>query len=400
MVKAKGLITAGDDVTAQSVLAEHIATPLMILRESALEANIKLMMDYCHQHNVFLAPHAKTTMSPEIVERQRAAGAWAITVANVSQAISLEHHAGTRILIANEVVDSASIAWLNSVVKNGETDVYCYVDSIAGARRLAAGITGDGVLDVFLEVGMAGGRAGVRTPGQAADVVHELQALPSLRLAGVAAFEGLIGGNPRTADKKKSVREYLHGVHQIAAELADAGAFNQIDEPILTAGGSAYFDLVADELTRPISGSSTKVILRSGCYVTHDHGAYANASPFHPPGPTFSPAIEVLSSVLSRPEPDLAICDIGRRDVPFDAGLPVALWIYRGETGETEALSGVETLRLNDQHAYLGIGESTVNVGDIISFGIAHPCTAFDKWRVIPLVDDDLKILRLFHTRF
>lgn len=400
MTAAKGLITADGNVIGRSVLARDIATPLMILRESALDGNIRLMADFCRQHNVFLAPHAKTTMSPEIVERQLAAGAWGVTVASVSQAISLGEHAGSRILIANEVVDSASIAWLDAAVSNDTVDVYCYVDSMAGARRLAAGITGGGVLKVLLEVGMPDGRAGVRSPAEAFELAHELETLPSLRLAGVAAFEGLIGGGPRTPDKEKSARDFLHGVHQVATGLAERGAFDPAEEVILTAGGSVYFDMVVNELTRPVNGLDTRVVLRSGCYVTHDHGTYASASPLRPPGPAFTPAIEVLGSVLSCPEPGLAICDIGRRDVPFDAGLPVALWARRAETGKMEALHGIETRQLNDQHAFLGLHDATVNVGDIIAFGISHPCTAFDKWRVIPLVNDDLEIMRLVHTRF
>ena len=135
-------------------------------------------------------------------------------------------------------------------------------------------------------------------------------------------------------------------------------------------------------------------------YVTHDHGAIARLTPFHAPNPTFRGAIEVLSSVLSRPEPRMAICDIGRRDVPFDAGLPVALWVRRGETGAVQGAGAIEVVRLNDQHGYLRLGDMEVSVGDVISFGISHPCTAFDKWRVIPLVDDNLDIVELIHTVF
>jgi len=396
---AKGLATARENVVGRSALDADIATPLMIVRRSALEANIELLAAYCRRHGVFLSPHAKTTMSPEIIERQRQAGAWAVTVANVSQAIALGPHAGPRILIANEVVDPAGIGWLNSVVAKGAPKVYCYVDSVAGARRLASGITA-GILDVLLEVGTAGGRCGVRSSAEASKVVGAVAALQSLRLAGVAAFEGIIARERRGAEADRELQAFLRHVHEIAGRLATSGAFRGAEETILTAGGSSYFDLAVEELARPLAGVRTRVVIRSGCYVTHDHGALARLTPFHEPQPTFHPAIEVLSSVLSRPEPDLAICDIGRRDVPFDAGLPVALWVKSRATGDIRPAQRMNLMRLNDQHGYLQLQKSDVEIGDVISFGISHPCTAFDKWRVIPLVDDNLNVVELMHTVF
>jgi D-serine dehydratase len=393
----KGLLTAGRSVVGLNALHQDISTPLMIVRRSALEANIELLAAYCRQHGAFLSPHAKTTMSPEIVARQLKAGAWAITVANASQAIALGSHAGARILIANEVVDSASISWLNSVVRGAEIKVYCYVDSVEGVHRLGSGIT-SGVLDVLLELGISNGRCGVRSEADARKVAAAVAAQSSLRLVGVATFEGIIGTDRRDARTEQEVRDCLSRVRLIAAALVADGAFRKGDNIILTAGGSAYFDIVVEELSGPIAGAKSQLVIRSGCYVTHDHGAIARLTPFHAPDPTFRGAIEVLSSVLSCPEPGVAICDIGRRDVPFDAGLPVALWV-RGSDA-VKAADRIEVVRLNDQHGYLKLKDTTVGVGDVIAFGISHPCTAFDKWRVIPLVDDNLDIVELIHTVF
>jgi D-serine dehydratase len=399
LVAAKGLATAGQCVVGRNALDDDIATPLMIVRRSALEANIELLAAYCRQHGAFLSPHAKTTMSPEIVERQLRAGAWAITVANVSQAIALGDHGGARILIANEVVDPASIGWLNSVVATAVPKVYCYVDSVEGARRLAGGIT-SGVLDVLLEIGVLNGRCGVRSEADARKVVAAVAELRSLRLVGIAAFEGILSADGRSAVSDEVVRTFLSNAREIAKSLAADGAFRGLKEVVLTAGGSCYFDLVIQELSRAIPGIKTKLVIRSGCYVTHDHGAIARLTPFHAPNPTFQAAIEILSSILSRPEPELAICDIGRRDVPFDAGLPVALWVKNRATGSVKTAGAIELVRLNDQHGYLRLQDTEVGVGDVISFGISHPCTAFDKWRAIPLVDDNLDIVEIMHTVF
>lgn len=399
VLTVKGLATAGPSITGRNALDADIATPLMIVRRSALEANIELLAEYCREHDAVLSPHAKTTMSPEIVARQLRAGAWAITVANVSQAIALGSQAGGRIVIANEVVDPASIGWLNAAVRKARPKVFCYVDSVDGVRRLGQGIT-SGVLDVLLEIGIPHGRCGVRSEAEAKEVVAAVAVLPTLRLVGIATFEGIIGSDRRDLSSERTVREFLAHTWGIAEHLIAEGSFHGLEEVLLSAGGSAYFDIVLDELSRPIPGVKTKVVIRSGCYVTHDHGASARLTPFHAPQATFRAAIEVLSSVLSCPEPGVAICDIGRRDVPFDAGLPVALWVRCRESGAIKPPGAIEVVRLNDQHGYLSLQGTRVNVGDVISFGISHPCTAFDKWRVIPLVDDNLDIVELIHTVF
>jgi D-serine deaminase-like pyridoxal phosphate-dependent protein len=370
----------------------------MVVREEALQHNIDLLASYCRARGALLAPHAKTTMSPQIVRRQLAAGAWGVTVASVAQARALGASAGRRILIANEVIDPASIQWLASVARQNELKVYCYVDSVSGVRALADGVSG-GVLDVLLEVGLPGGRCGVRSLEQARLIAAEVANAPSLRLVGVAAFEGIIGADRRTPDSETNVRLFLREVHGCAANLFAEGAFEGAEELILSAGGSAYFDLVIDELSHPIPRVTSKIVIRSGCYVTHDHGAIDRLTPFHSPQATFKAAIEVLGTVISCPEPDVAICDVGRRDVSFDAGLPVVLWVS-DRSGSKRHADGVELTRLNDQHGYLRVKSGSVQVGDVLGLGISHPCTAFDKWRLIPLVDERLVIRQFVETAF
>ncbi|MDB5460602.1 MAG: alanine racemase, partial [Caulobacteraceae bacterium] len=350
------------------------------------------------EHGVSLAPHAKTTMCPEIIRRQLDAGAWGITVASVSQAIALGADAGSRILIANEVVDPAAIAWLNTTLGASGPTTYCYVDSVEGVERLAAGID-RGILPVLLEVGIPDGRAGVRTAEEGLRVARKVAETPGLKLVGVGGFEGILGGVERDAAAERDVRQFLIRLRDLTGELLRSGLLTPEGEIILTAGGSAYFDLVADELARPIDGRAVRVVLRSGCYVTHDHGVYAALSPLREPGHAFRPAIEVVSTVLSCPEPGLAICDIGKRDVPFDAGLPKVLTIVPGGGGAPRNVAGIELVRLNDQHGFLRCA-TKLEVGDLVTFGISHPCTAFDKWRVIPIVDDGLRIVELVHTTF
>ena len=172
------------------------------------------------------------------------------------------------------------------------------------------------------------------------------------------------------------------------------------DEFIVTAGGSVYFDVVARELTAGGTAGMT-VVLRSGAYVTHDHGHYDTVSPARrnaADAPVLRPALELWAQVLSRPEPGLALLGAGRRDAGFDMGLPVPLRVMH--EGVARRISG-EVSRLNDQHAYLRLDDGTALVpGDLVCLGISHPCTTLDKWRVIPVVNDDGRVIDTVHAFF
>jgi D-serine deaminase-like pyridoxal phosphate-dependent protein len=396
LARFKGLCTSQQDIIGRTIWESDLSTPLMVVSAPSLTHNIDLMASWCRDVGVELAPHAKTTMAPAIVDLQIQAGASGITVASVSQAMALDREDIT-ILIANEVVDPGSISWMNAALRRGAA-LLTYIDSVDHVQLLRAGIN-DGVLDVLLEVGPIGGRAGVRSLNEALAVAEAAASSSNLRLVGISAFEGVMGGLQRSTESDALIAGFLRTFHGYGIELAARGLF-QTDEVILSAGGSSYFDIVAEELGRPIGGKRARVIVRSGCYVTHDHGAIAALSPLSHTHLAFQPAITILGSVLSRPEPDLAICDVGRRDAPFDAGLPKPLWIRPAGTAQNRPLTGTTVSRLNDQHTYLEVGPESVSVGDLIGFGISHPCTAFDKWRLIPLVDDEWRILELIETRF
>jgi D-serine deaminase-like pyridoxal phosphate-dependent protein len=154
--------------------------------------------------------------------------------------------------------------------------------------------------------------------------------------------------------------------------------------PVVTAGGSSYFDLVVRELGPAVWDRPVTTVLRSGCYVTHDHGVYRRTSPLGeergtPGRPTFRPAFELRASVLSAPEAGRVILGFGRREVPTDDRLPVVL-----------DREGWEVTGVNDHHAFVRVppGEAPAP-GTVVRLGISHPCGAFDRWRHLPLVDPD-----------
>jgi D-serine deaminase-like pyridoxal phosphate-dependent protein len=250
-------------------------------------------------------------------------------------------------------------------------------------------------LPVLVELGYPGGRTGCRDLAAAEAVARAVAQAGSLRLAGAAGYEGLIGRDrsPQTVGK---IAAYCRELRSLGALLAAGLA---PDELILSAGGSAFFDVVVRELASGWAGRpAPEVVLRSGVYIAFDHGLYAGTAPSPPPA--FEPALELWAHVLSRPEPGLALACAGRRDVAFDAGLPVPLRI-RGRDGSLRPATGMRAVRLDDQHCYLQLPEGAeLEPGEAVCFGVSHPCTTFDKWRVIPVVDDDYRVVDAIHTFF
>jgi D-serine dehydratase len=150
-------------------------------------------------------------------------------------------------------------------------------------------------------------------------------------------------------------------------------------------------------------------VLRSGCYLTHDsehyrliHQRLGLADELDSPEHGLIPALEVWGCVQSRPEPGRALVNLGKRDISHDIDLPVALWTCaRGDTRATPAGHGVEVVALNDQHLFLSIpSDSTLGVGDLVGFGISHPCTTFDKWKAMFVVDDAYRVETMIRTCF
>jgi D-serine deaminase-like pyridoxal phosphate-dependent protein len=382
-----GSLTGADLAASRPGLFDGGFTwPVMVLRQRAAQANIDTMAAYCARHDMDFAPHAKTAMAPTLIERQLEAGAWGMTVATANQALVLRRLGVPRVFIANQVLDPTVLRWLSAQ----DWEVYFQVDSPAGvaAAAEAVQVTG-GRLRVFVELGHAGGRTGVRTVDDLEIVARAAAAADRLELAGVTAYEGQL---PDQASVDAFLDRMVDGVRRLSA----AGLLPE--RPLVSAGGSAWFDRVVERVTAAGVG---RVILRSGASVTHDDGYYAEKTPFHriPSEGPLAAALEIWAQVTSTPEPGLAIVGMGKRDAPFDEGLPMVCDVRRD--GVIEPISGLIVTRLNDQHTYLSVPPGVkVEPGDLLRFGISHPCTAFDKWRAIPVVDDERRVVDVLQTYF
>jgi D-serine dehydratase len=399
-----------------NVLREDLPLPIALLRRSALTHNGQWMREFLAVSGAVIAPHGKTTMSPQLFQQQLADGAWAITVATLQQLRICRHFGFNRILLANQLIGRQAIGYVfDEIRRHAGFEFYCLVDSVANVERLAAAARQAAPgrpLHVLLEGGMAGGRTGCRDLASALAVASAVKAAaPHLALRGVEGFEGLIhSSSPK--DDAAAVARFLDFLGEIAVACEKEGLF-AADTLILSAGGSAFYDIVVERFRRAGVKREFLLVIRSGCYLTHDSKMYREAfehiSERHPEvaklGGGLEPAFEVWAYVQSRPERGKAILTMGKRDVSYDVDLPMPLKWFRPGGGGADAVRAVPAdhvvTALNDQHCHMSVPpDSPLAVGDMVGFGISHPCTTFDKWQVVPLVDDDYTVVSAIKTFF
>ncbi|CAM5540086.1 amino acid deaminase [Streptomyces avidinii] len=393
----KALPAAAHGMTVGRYLAtgpalHDLGTPLLTLDAAALGHNARTMADWCRRAGVVLAPHGKTTMAPALWRAQLDAGAHGITLANLPQLRVARAFGVSRLMLANTLLDPAALAWLAGELDGDAGFAFTsWVDSVASVELMDRALRAAGArrpVEVLVELGAPGGRTGARDLAAAEEVAAAVVAAPALRLAGTAGYEGALAHEASEAGLA-AVRGYLRALAALHRRLD--GSYES-PAPVVTAGGSAYFDTVAEELA-PLAGQvpGTIVVVRAGAYLAHDDGFYRTISPLsRTPGEVpLRSAMHGWSRVVSRPEPELALLDGGKRDFPFDEGLPAPQSVRGpGPRSAAAPLTAGAVTALNDQHAFLRGAGDRAPVGAVVRLGLSHPCTAFDKWSLIPVLDD------------
>ncbi len=404
-VDVEGAGTRIGDVASKgwNALNGDLTFPVVVLRGDTLRANIELMARWCRKRGVDLAPHVKTPLAPQIAEQQLAAGAWGLSVATIHQAVVMRKVGAGRILLANQLLDEGALRWVAAELDRDPTfEFACLVDSNAGVRLMderleACGFHGR--VAVLVEVGAPGGRCGCRSVEEAATVAQAVKSSHGLRLIGVEVYENVFSTDD-LGSRLDLIDATLDCVRKTVVALDTRGLFSGT-EVIVSGGGSLYFDRVVARLATGWAASlPVRLVLRCGSYVAQDDGAYQELSPLsgrvEPDGGEsgrLEQALEAWGRVLSRPEPALAVVGLGKRDVAHDRGLPRPFAVKRLGQPLSEP-DGIEVLSLNDQHARLRVEPSVqVGPGDLVGFRISHPCTTFDNWRVLPLVDDSYRVV-------
>ena len=397
---------AHDEVAQRgwNLLREDLSLPAAVLYEEALQHNLEWMRQFTAAYGARLAPHGKTTMAPRLFDLQLRAGAWGITLATAHQTQVAYAHGVRRVVMANQLIGRQNMAVIARLLRDPEFEFYCLIDSADQINQLGSYFSRCGErLNVLLEVGVDGGRAGVRNCEQLQSVLDALDPWShAIALCGVEVYEGVL-------DDEAAIRAFLLHAIDVTKEIAAKKLFERT--PILLSGaGSAWYDVVAEVFSPRDFEQPVEVVLRPGCYLTHDVGAYRKAqdrilktnSVARQMGAGLKTALHVWAYVQSVPEANKAIVGLGRRDAAFDSGLPVpALHFRPGSVMPHSAPAHWILTRMMDQHAYLQIAPNDdIRPGDMIAFDIAHPCLTFDKWRVLALVNGAYDVVDLIQTFF
>ncbi len=393
-----------------NLLREEVNFPIAVLKDSALSHNSAWMRDFLARSHAVIAPHGKTSMAPQLFQRQLDDGAWAITLATPQQMQVARDFGVSRIVLANQLVGRQAIDWvLGELKRDPGFDFYCLVDSLEGVAALAEAARAADIgrpLQVFLEGGSMGGRTGVRDAAAGMAVARAVKAAaPYLALRGVEGFEGLFGGT--RAEVESQVRAFLDLLVTLARDCEAEDLFAP-GEVILTAGGSAFYDMVLARFTHAGLKRPAKVLIRSGCYLSHDSARYRRAfseiverTPDAAQGGGLITAIEVWAYVQSRPEPGKVLLTMGARDTQSDTMPLPETWFRAGMDKPVAVPAGHVCTGMNDQHTHMTVPvDSPLRVGDLVSFGVSHPCLTFDKWRVLFVVDDAYNIISAVRTYF
>jgi D-serine deaminase-like pyridoxal phosphate-dependent protein len=407
----KGLPPDAEGMTVGELAAERrdlftggFTTPVLALSAESVEHNLTLLGTYAERHGLAFAPHGKTSMAPQLFARQLAHGAWGITAAVPHQVRVYRAFGIHRIFLANELVDAAALRWLAAELDGDPGFRFvCYVDSVRGAELMDEALRAAGAarpVEVVVELGAGeGARTGARTEADCAAVADAVAAAPTLRLVGVAGYEGEV---PAADDA--AVRDWLRRLTSLASEFDKAGRFADTEEIVISAGGSGWFDVVADVFaTVPALSRPVLKLLRSGAYVSHDDGHYRKLTPFNrvPEEGGLQPAFRLWAQVVSRPSAGQAFVNAGKRDAAYDLDLPEAQVVRDARTGRIRPATGITVTGLSDQHGWLSTTtEAELEVGDWVGMGLSHPCTSFDKWQLIPLVEADGTVTDFIRTFF
>jgi len=403
----KGLPPDADGLTVGELAAQRrnlftggFATPVLALSAERLEHNLALMETYATRHGLAFAPHGKTTMAPQLFRQQIERGAWGITLAVPHQVRVARAFGIQRVFLANELVDPAALRWISAELDaDPEFRLVCYVDSVRGVELMDAALQGAArPLDVVVELAAGeGARTGVRTEAECATIADAVAGTRTLRLVGVAGYEGEV---PQ-ADPER-VHAWLRRLVALAVDFDRAGRFKDADDIVVSAGGSAWFDAVADVFAEiPELSAPVLKLLRSGAYVSHDDGHYRKLTPFNrvPEEGALEPAFRLWAQVVSRPSAEQAFVNAGKRDAAYDLDLPFAQVVRRD--GAERPATGISVTALSDQHAWLRTtDEADLEVGDWLGMGLSHPCTSFDKWQLIPVAEADGTVVDYIRTFF
>lgn len=398
----------GNDHEKWNLLNEDVSLPTAVLVAENLEHNLRWMQNFIDKYRVKLAPHGKTTMAPKLFHQQIERGAWGLTLATAHQ-VQIAHSVGIRhIIMANQLIGKTNILMIRQLLdEDQDFDFYCLIDSVDNVENLSRHFPSEKgrKLQVLLEIGVEQGRTGIRTENDEKSILDALkQHQNSVELVGIELFEGVL-------NDEIQVRSMLKRAVASFERIEKSNGFTR-QPAILSGAGSSWYDVVAEEFSS--TTSQADIILRPGCYLSHDNGIYHKAQmrildnnlvarEISQDHGALRPALQIWAYVQSVPESNRAIINFGKRDAAFDAGFPMPILHHRPGWSKPKSISNeqYQITKMMDQHAFMTVhGDGILSVGDMIGFNISHPCLTFDRWKYLLVIDQDFNVVDVIETQF
>jgi D-serine deaminase-like pyridoxal phosphate-dependent protein len=322
--------------------ADQLDTPALCLDLPALDANIRAVAALCASRGIQWRPHAKGHKSPDIARRLVDAGAIGLTCAKLGEAEVFAAGGIHDLLVANMIVGPRKVERL--VALRRKADPIVCLDHLAQAEPIAAAMRAAGLSQrVLIELDLGMSRVGV-APGQpAVDLARQIVALPGLTLAGIMGWEGHLITIEDPAEKTAKISAAIGQLAQ-TRKLFDAAG---LPCPIVSCGGSGSLPITVQQpgITEIQAGG---VILMDSFYRRRCHIDQ------------FRHALTLLVTVVSRPAPDRAVIDAGRKAMNVD----IAPSLVMADDGTIREDITVE--RLSAEHGQLRLAPSaqSLAIGD------------------------------------
>jgi len=270
-------------------------TPALLIDREVMLANIDLIMSSLKKQGTGWRPHSKAHKSPAVAHLLIEAGAHGITCAKVSEA---EVYAATGIrdiLIANQIVGPIKTRRLARLAR--QSDIAVAVDSLENALEHEAAASEAGTSPrLVIEMNSGMNRAGI-APGQdSLELAKRIADLKHVRFGGVMTWEGHTLDIADASEREAAIRSSLAPVLETVQAIRDAG----IEVPIVSCGGTGTFLTTA--------GIEGVTEVQAGGGIFGDRFYRDLDVPVQP-------ALSLIATVTSRPNPERIIIDTGRKSV-------------------------------------------------------------------------------------
>jgi D-serine deaminase-like pyridoxal phosphate-dependent protein len=339
--------------------ALDLDTPALVIDLDLMQRNIEALHGFFRQSRAKVRPHVSCHQCPNIAQRQMEAGGTSggIAVAGVGEAEVFGDAGFTDILVANQVVTGPKIRRLCALARTIRIGVAVdHPDNVSMLSEIARNT--DANLHILVEVEAGLGRCGVAPGPEAVGLAQSVAASPNLVFEGLMAYEGALRCQDRAALKAET-RRRLQPVLDTRNLIEAAG----LSVATVSVGGTHNFD---------IAGAMPGVTeVQAGSYVLMDYNYCQHR-------PEFTPAVKILSSVLSHPIPSRAVVDAGHKATGPDLGVPML-----------EGVVGARATRFSAEHGILDLeGPATDGLTPnekvwLVPFDLALAVNQYDYFRAV-----------------